>query len=133
MAAIEDRKKELIEMVHRSYGEGLFAGTSGNLSAYDRETETMLITPGSVSYETIEGNHKPSSEWRMHAVIYKEKEEVCSVIHTHSPYATSFAVNGEKIPVILVEMVPFLGGDVFVADFALPGTEEVGKAAIDAL
>ncbi|MEG2350229.1 MAG: class II aldolase/adducin family protein, partial [Hungatella sp.] len=148
MAVIGERRRELMEMTYRSYKEGLFAGTSGNLSIYDRETETMLITPSSVSYETmneadmvlmkldgeiIEGIHKPSSEWRMHAVAYREKEEVCAVIHTHSPYATSFAVNGEGIPVILVEMVPFLGGDVRVADFALPGTDAVGEAAMKAL
>ena len=108
----------------------------------------MYITPGSVPYETmtadelvrmtldgevLEGERKPSSEWRMHAEIYRQKPEVSAVIHTHSPYATSFAVNNRKLPVILIEMVPFLGGDIEVADFAIPGTVEVGTEAVKKL
>jgi ribulose-5-phosphate 4-epimerase/fuculose-1-phosphate aldolase len=144
----KETKKILLKMAHRSYEEALFAGTSGNLSVYDREKETMIITPSSIPYETmeeedlvlmrltgeiIEGKHKPSSEWRMHAAVYKERKDVGAVVHTHSPYATSFAVNRESIPVILIEMIPFLGGDVMVADFALPGTEDVGLEALKVL
>ena len=144
----EETKKILLNMTRRSYEEALFAGTSGNLSVYDREKETMIITPSSIPYETmkeedlvlmklsgeiIEGRHRPSSEWRMHAAVYKEREDVVAVVHTHSPYATSFAVNREPIPIILIEMIPFLGGDMLVADFAMPGTEDVGREALKVL
>lgn len=143
-----DRREQLLKMSRKAYGEALFAGTSGNLSIYDRGEGLMLITPSSVPYETmaeedmvlmkldgevVEGTNRPSSEWRMHAVVYQNKEEVSSILHTHSPYATSFAVNKLEIPVILIEMVPFLGGSVPVAEFALPGTEAVGAAAVKAL
>jgi len=148
MDRFKEEKKRLLEMTHRSYEEALFAGTSGNLSIYDKEHDIMAITPSCIPYETMEesdivpmhpdgelaeASHKPSSERRMHAVIYRSKPEVCSVVHTHSPYATSFAVNQERIPVILIEMIPFLGGDIGVAQFALPGTEEVGLEAVKAL
>lgn len=148
MTKWKDRKAQLLQMSRKAYGEALFAGTSGNLSMYDREDKLMLITPSSVPYETmeeddlvlmtldgevIEGTNRPSSEWRMHAVVYQNKEDVSSILHTHSPYATSFAVNKQEIPVILIEMVPFLGGNVPVAEFALPGTEAVGEAAVKAL
>lgn len=141
-------REELLEMSKRCYREALFAGTSGNLSYFDREAGEMYITPGSVPYETmtadelvrmtldgevLEGERKPSSEWRMHAEIYRQKPEVSAVIHTHSPYATSFAVNNRKLPVILIEMEPFLGGDIEVADFAIPGTVEVGTEAVKKL
>ena len=134
--AWKETKKILLKMTHRSYEEALFAGTSGNLSIYDREKEIMIITPSSIPYETmeeedlvlmklsgeiIEGRYKPSSEWRMHAAVYKERADVGAVVHTHSPYATSFAVNREPIPVILIEMVPFLGG------------EDVGREALKVL
>lgn len=137
-------RQKLLEMARRSYHEALFAGTSGNLSCCDRNAGEMYITPSSIPYETmaagdivrmtldgeiLDGEKKPSSEWRMHAEIYRRKLEVSAVIHTHSPYATSFAVNHQKLPVILIEMVPFLGGDVEVADFAIPGTVEVGIEA----
>ena len=65
---------------------GLFTVTSGNMSYYMRAEDVMIITPTSVRYEdllpqdmvvmkldgtVVSGNHKPSSEWRMHAVVYQ--------------------------------------------------------------
>jgi ribulose-5-phosphate 4-epimerase/fuculose-1-phosphate aldolase len=83
--------------------------------------------------EKADGERKPSSEWRMHAVIYQNRQDVTAVIHTHSPYASSFAVNKMGIPVVMIEMVPLIGGDLKVADFALPGTEDVGRNALKVL
>lgn len=145
METINHIKAKVLEIAQNSFKQGLFAGTSGNLSAYIREENCVIITPSSVRYETmtqedlvvidldgniIEGHHKPSSEWQMHCMVYKECEGVASVFHTHSPYATSFAVNGMEIPVILIEMIPFLGGAVPVADIALPGSDQMGIEAI---
>jgi len=145
---IQEMKEAVCGWARQSYSEKLFAGTSGNLSVYDREREVMVITPTSVAYETItpedmvvlrpdgevlEGKYRPSSEWRMHAVVYEAKPEVSALIHTHSPYATAFAVNNRNIPVILIEMAAFLGGDVPLAGFALPGTREVGTEAVKVL
>lgn len=132
----------------RAYNEKLVAGTSGNVSEYDRENGVMAITPTNLSYTVmrpedvvlmrldgtvLEGELKPSSEWRLHAGIYAGIEEAAAVMHTHSPRATAFAVTHETIPLILVEMLPFLGGDIPLADFALPGTPDVGTAAVKAL
>lgn len=148
MKSYTDVKEKLIYTAHLSYSKELFAGTSGNLSVYDRENGIMAITPSSIPYEVmgvddimlinldgeiIEGKHRPSSEWRMHAVIYKNRQDVNAIVHTHSPYATAFAVNGETIPIILIEMIPFIGGEISVAKFALPGTEEVGIEALKVL
>lgn len=132
----------------KSYMEGLVAGTSGNVSEYNHEDGVMAITPSNMDYkimkpedvvlmrldgEILEGELKPSSEWKMHAEVYKNLEHVNAVIHTHSPRATSFAVIHETISVILVEMLPFLGGDIPLAEFALPGTSELGCSAVKAL
>ncbi len=145
---IREMKEAVCRWARQSYEEKLFAGTSGNLSLYDREREIMVITPTSVAYEDIapedmvamkldgtvlDGKYRPSSEWRMHAAVYKEKPETGAVIHTHSPYATAFAVNHSNIPVILIEMVLFFGGDIPLARFAIPGTWEVGEEAVKVL
>ena len=145
---IQEMRQAVCDWSKQSYAEKLFAGTSGNLSVYDKEQDVMVITPTSVPYETItpedmvvlrldggilEGNYRPSSEWRMHAAIYEAKPEAGAVIHTHSPYATAFAVNNRNIPAILIEMAFFLGGDVPLAKFAVPGTREVGTEAVKAL
>lgn len=145
---IHEMKQAVCNWSKQCYAEKLFAGTSGNLSIYDREQGLMVITPTSVPYETIapedmvvlrldgevlEGPYRPSSEWRMHTAVYEAKEEVSALIHTHSPYATAFAVNNRSIPVILIEMVYFLGGEVPLARYAMPGTRGVGDEAVKVL
>ncbi|HHY75500.1 MAG TPA: class II aldolase/adducin family protein [Firmicutes bacterium] len=148
MADVSALKEEVLETAKAGYREGLFKGTSGNLSARDRGSGLVVITPTSLPYDTmtledlvvmdregrvVEGFRKPSSEWKMHARIYKEKEDVFSVFHTHSPYATAFAVLRQPVPPVLTEMIPFIGGDIPVAEFALPGTEELGLRVAEAL
>ena len=143
-----EMRRAVCAQSRQCYAEKLFAGTSGNLSVYDRERDLMVITPTSVPYEGItpedmvvlrldgevlEGKYLPSSEWRMHAAVYGDKPEVSAIIHTHSPYATAFAVNNRSIPVILIEMVVFLGGDVPLAGYATPGTKGVGDEAVKVL
>lgn len=148
MTMYKELKKRLTVTAKKAYGEKLMAGTSGNMSVFLPETGHMIITPSSYDYEImededlvivdlkgniIEGIHKPSSEWRMHAEIYKELPEVKAVVHTHSPYAASFAVVHKEIPVILIEMIPFLKGSVEVSPYAIQGSPEVGKQAVPIL
>jgi L-ribulose-5-phosphate 4-epimerase len=148
MDAIAELRKEMVEVCQSAFAEGLFAGTSGNLSVLLESGDEMLITPTSVRYEkmtaqdivrirldgtVLEGQYKPSSEWRMHGVIYERCPQVRSVFHTHSPYATSFAVVRKPIPLVLIEMKPFLGGELECARFEKPGTRELGLSAIEIL
>lgn len=148
MCNTAELKQKLLAVAKESFAGGLFAGTSGNLSALDTGTGTVIITPSSVRYEemtigdlvvlrpdgtVVEGKHKPSSEWRMHCMVYRNRDDVFSVFHTHSPYATAFAVIRKKIPLILIEMIPFLGGDIPVAEPALPGSDDMGISALEVL
>lgn len=148
MTMIETIKKDIVRIAKKAYREKLVAGTSGNVSVYEPKLGIMFITPSNMDYdimesddivltnlegEVLEGKHKPSSEWNLHATIYKNRPDVLSVIHTHSPRATSFAVLKETIPVVLVEMMPFLRGDIQMARFAYPGTKEVGLNAVEKL
>ena len=143
-----DYKKHLVEMARKAYADKMFAATSGNLSIYDRENGRMYITPGSYPYERmtpedamvidldgniLEGVHKPSSEWRMHAAVYRSNETVNAIVLTHSPYATAFAINNMSIPVVLYEIAFFLGGDIPCAEGALPGTDAVGENCVKVL
>lgn len=144
----QEMKVKIQEAAAQAFEEGLVAGTSGNVSMYDAENGVMGITPTNTAYPTmkpddvvlmkldgtiVEGKLKPSSEWRLHAGIYASIDEARAVIHTHSPHASSFAVNHETIPLVLVEMLPFLRGDIPLADFGMPGTPEVGIKAVEAM
>ena len=98
-------RQEIVDKSLEAFREGLFSGTSGNMSCRIAPDE-MLITPTSVRYDVLraqdivymkldgtvlEGELQPSSEWRMHAAVYKAYGETNAVFHTHSPYATAFA------------------------------------------
>jgi len=148
MKTIAELQQEIVDRSLQAFRSGLFSGTSGNMSCYLREEGKMLITPTSVRYEelraeqvvvmrpdgtVLSGDTAPSSEWRMHAAVYETMPEVNAVFHTHSPYATAFAVNHQTIPAVLIEAHIFLGGDIRCADYATPGTKEVGLNAIPAL
>lgn len=141
-------KQAVVDTARKAYEEKLMAGTSGNMSAYCPEEELMAITPSSYDYSimeekdivvidlegnVVEGGHRPSSEWKMHAEIYKHLPRVRAVVHTHSPYATCFAVNQQEIPVILIEMIPFLKGKLEVSRYAEQGSAEVGLNAVPIL
>ena len=54
----------------------------------------------------------------MHLEVFRRMKTVNAVVHTHSPYATAFAVVHRRIPQVLIEMIPFLGGDVPLAEYA---------------
>ncbi|KPU46104.1 L-fuculose phosphate aldolase [Oxobacter pfennigii] len=148
MDNILELKKDVLNIAKASYNIGLVVGTSGNASAYDPECMLLAITPSSMDYgvmkledivvidlegNIVHGNLMPSSEWRMHAVLYKHKRDIKAIIHTHSPYATSLGVLGKSIPLILIEMIPSIGGDIPVAEFALPGSAELGFEALKVL
>ncbi len=145
---MEKLKEHVLLKSKEAYAEKLFAGTSGNLSTIDREKGLIAITPTSIPYPILtaddivvidldgnvkDGKHRPSSEWRMHTEIYKNKPEVKAIVHTHSPNATAFAVAHEEIPVVLIEMMFFLLGNVPLAKYAAPGSEELGRNSVKAM
>lgn len=142
---VVDAKQRVLKIAKKAYKDQLVAGTSGNFSIFLKKFNQVIITPSSIDYtemqeedivvidldgNVIEGVHKPSSEWPMHTEIYKTFDSDSSLVHTHSPYATAFAVCGEGIPEILIEMKPFIGGDVKVAPFAPAGTTELGQVTV---
>lgn len=148
MEDLTQLKQAVLRIAKKAYEEKLMAGTSGNMSAFSRETGLMVITPSSYDYSIMEehdimvmdlegnvkeGCHKPSSEWKMHAELYRHLPHVGAVVHTHSPYATSFAVTHKEIPVILIEMIPFLKGKVEVSPYADQGSAQVGLNAVPIL
>jgi len=124
---------------------GLVAWTSGNVSGRDRETGYVVIKPSGVRYEElkpgdlvvvdlvgniIEGKLKPSVDTLTHLYIYRHRPEVGGVVHTHSTYATSFALLGEPILPYLTAIADEFGGPIPVGDYAPIGGEEIGKEII---
>jgi L-ribulose-5-phosphate 4-epimerase len=127
---------------------GLVAWTSGNLSARVPDAELMVIKPSGVSYddltpesmvvcdlqgEVVEGDFAPSSDAATHGYIYREMTEVGGVVHTHSGFATAWAIRGEPIPCVMTAMADEFGGEIPVGPFALIGDEEIGRGVVETL
>lgn len=93
---------------------GLVLFTFGNVSVVDHKQKVFAIKPSGMPYEEltpekmvivdfeghiIEGDLRPSSDTLTHAVIYKHWNEIGSIVHTHSTYATAWAQSQRDIPV----------------------------------
>lgn len=137
-------RKLMCEIGKRVYNRGMVAANDGNFSVRISEHE-ILCTPTGVSKGFMtpdmickvdekgnvldtDGIHRPSSEAKMHLRIYERRPDVKSVVHAHPMYATAHAVAG--IPLnkqIMPESTIFLG-EVPLADYGLPSTDEVPES-----
>jgi L-ribulose-5-phosphate 4-epimerase len=126
----------------------LVAWTSGNLSARVPGEELMAIKASGVRYEEltpdsivvcdlhgdlVEGALRPSSDAATHGYIYREIPEVGGIVHTHSAYATAWAIRGEPIPCVMTAIADEFGGEIPVGPFALIGDEEIGRGVVETL
>lgn len=146
----EEEKQQIVNMSLKLYNEKLIVGTWGNLSMRLKDKngeELYLVTPSGMEYEhtkledlvivneqgdIVEGYRNPTSELKMHVKIYKAINTNV-IIHTHSTYATACAVAGVAIPMMVEDMIQHIGGDIRVAKYALPGTDELASYAVEAL
>lgn len=140
---IEALKEAVLQTAKKMYASGLVKGTSGNVSARVPEEGYILITPTGIPYEdmerddivlvdehgaVVEGFRKPSSEVPMHTRVYRDHPWVQGIVHTHSLFATTFAVLGETIPAVHY-LIASMGTTIPVASYATYGTEELAAGA----
>jgi L-ribulose-5-phosphate 4-epimerase len=119
--------------------------TSGNVSGRDPDSGLVVIKPSGYSYEemtpdhmvvvdlegrVVEGCLKPSTDTDTHLYVYRHRPDVFGMVHTHSPYATTFAVLGQPIPACLTASA-MLGGEIPLGGYAPIGGEEIGREIIN--
>ncbi|MDF2857224.1 MAG: aldolase [Neobacillus sp.] len=135
-------KKQICEIGKRVYEKGFVAANDGNISIRIDENE-FLITPTGISKgslttdmivkvdgdgNVLEGDYKPTSEMKMHLMVYKERPDIHAIVHVHPPYATAFAIAGIPLDqAIMPESVVYLG-TIPIAEYGTPSTEEVPNA-----
>jgi L-ribulose-5-phosphate 4-epimerase len=94
---------------------GLVTLTWGNVSGIDRERGLVAIKPSGVPYESmtladivlvdldgnvVEGERRPSTDTPTHLELYRAYDRIGAVVHTHSPWATSWAQAEREIPLL---------------------------------
>lgn len=127
---------------------GLVAWTGGNLSARDHETGLVVIKPSGVRYDVmtpddmvvvdldgriVEGHRGPSSDTGSHLTVYRQRDDIRSIVHTHSTYATAFAATGQEIPCCLTAIADEFGGPVPCGGYASIGGNEIGDEIVRVL
>lgn len=106
---------------------GLVTFTWGNVSGIDRESGYAVIKPSGIPYEelkaeqmvvvdlegnVVEGNLRPSSDTATHVLLYKAFPTIGGIVHTHSPWATSWAQAGRAIPALGTTHGDYFYGEV---------------------
>ncbi|MBP3966305.1 L-ribulose-5-phosphate 4-epimerase [Paenibacillus sp. DLE-14] len=106
---------------------GLVTFTWGNVSGIDRESGLVAIKPSGVPYEelraeqivlvdldgnVVEGSLRPSSDTPTHVALYKAFEGIGGIVHTHSPWATSWAQAGRAIPALGTTHADYFYGEI---------------------
>lgn len=114
-ANMSNYRKEVVEAAGQIVASGIMTKSlHGNVSMRVPGEDAFLLTAGGslanmqpenialfrLDGTLIEGTVQPvgAEIIQMHAVVYRKRDDMQSVIHTHSPFATGFAVAGKPIP-----------------------------------
>ena len=124
---LDELKQQVYEANMELPAKGLVTYTWGNVSGIDRERGLFVIKPSGVDYEKltpdmlvvmdlngekVEGDLNPSSDTPTHIELYKAFPEVGGIVHTHSPWATSWAQAGRSIPCYGTTHADYFFGDI---------------------
>jgi L-fuculose-phosphate aldolase len=142
-------REAVIATARAMNASGINVNKSGNVSVRCRRGPRpgFLLTPTGVPYERLVaddiafvdddghavGRCEPSSEWRFHAAIYRAREDLEAVVHTHSAHATALACQGLSIPAFHYMVAVAGGADIRCAEYATFGTQALADNVLTAL
>ncbi|WP_312470587.1 L-ribulose-5-phosphate 4-epimerase [Neobacillus sp.] len=124
---------------------GLVLWTSGNVSARDPESNLVVIKPSGVHFEdltpenltivdldgnVVEGDLAPSVDTESHLYVYRHRSDIHGITHTHSPYATCFAIRGKSLPIYTTTSAAVFGGEIPISDLAAVGEKAIGAEIV---
>ena len=144
---MENERKLIVEYGKLLVTKNLTTGTGGNISIFDKEKKYFAISPSGIDYfetepedvvimdldgKVVEGARKPSSEWMMHLIFYKKRDDVEAVVHTHSRFSSTISCMRWDIPA-LHYYVAFAGKTIPCAKYASYGTQELADNAFEGM
>jgi len=138
-------RQALIETALAMNASGINQGAAGNLSM--RSEEGMLLTPSGMAYPDLapedivfmdldgnsEGLRQPSSEWRFHLDIYRQREDVQAIVHAHPVHCAALACLNRSIPAFHYMVAVAGGRNIRCAQYATFGTQALSDHVIAAL
>src|SRR3954466_540980 len=137
-------KEQMGDIGRRIWHKGFCAGNEGNHS-YRIGPDRVLCTPTGISKgflkpddictvdmegKQVAGKRKRTSEILMHLAIYKAREDVKAVVHSHPPHATAFAIAGVELPTCIHPEAEVFLGAVKTAKYVTPGDTRLGESLL---
>ncbi len=131
-------KREITKMTRYMYDRQMVNTYEGNVSI--RKGDRVFVTPGGISKGKVKarmivemdldgnvvcGKYQPSSEVKLHLEIYRLRNDITSVIHNHSPYATAFAIARKPVVTKAYPEMIVLFDKIPLIEYGTPGTKEV--------
>lgn len=145
---LQKEREAVVEYGKLMFSKGLTNGTTGNVSVYNREENLMAISPSGIDYfqttpedvvvvkldgTIVDGDRKPSSEIHLHSEVYKNREDVNAVVHTHSDNSTIMSCLHWELPSVHYMLAAVGGTTVPCAEYATFGTEGLALNAVKAM
>lgn len=142
-------RRELVRTAQLMRARGLAIGTSGNASV--RDGDRIVVTPANLDYDelteadlvavdasgtVLEGVRRATSELALHLSLYAARPDVAAIVHTHSPFATTFSALRRAIPAVHYVLATLVapGRDrIEIAEYATFGTPDLARNAVEAL
>ena len=144
---LNNERKKIVSFANKMLDAKLTHSTGGNLSIFNRKEQIIAITPSGIDYTVlkesdiiiidikgniIEGTLRPSSETGFHLALYAKRDDINSVVHTHSVFATTYACLDREIKPVHY-LIGFAGKKVSVAPYATYGTDELANNIISCI
>ena len=141
---LEKLRQEVFESLLELPKNRLVTMHSGTVSGRDPKTGNVVIKPTGFRYDRLspsdllvmdiqgnilEGTLRPSSDTETHLYLYRHRPDIFGIVHTHSPYACTFAALGKPIPAVMTSAA-LLGGDIPIGGYAAVGGEDIGSEII---
>jgi L-ribulose-5-phosphate 4-epimerase len=145
MPSFDKLRREVWEANMGIFRAGLVTMHAGNASGIDRQRGWVLIKPSGMDYDRmrpadmvvtdlagrkVKGKWKPSVDLPHHLYIYQHRPEIGGVIHTHSNYATAFALLGRALPVYLTAIADEFGAEVPCAPYVDNQGDHIGETIL---
>ena len=145
----EEIRNQVLKQARLAETLGLCQSGGGNFSMIDRESGMVCMTPHDtdrfqmswrdVLVTDLEGNVlekgpglKPTSEIEIHLAVYRAREDILAVAHTHAPYTSVFAGLSMEVKPVLTEAMTYYGRAP-LAPFGTPSTPQLAENIVKTL
>src|SRR5690349_13271215 len=151
MNKLAQLREEVLQVNLNIYRAGLVTMHSGNASGIDRDSSTVLIKPSGMDYEKLTpsllvatdlagkklttgepGDElNPSVDLPHHLYLYSNCPDIGGIVHTHSNYATSFAMLNRPIPAYLTAIADEFGPEIPCVPYVDNVGNHIGEAILN--